>query len=165
MATLIISFILGFIAGAYFFSQVKKYLESQDIPARTQSKHEIFKVETFDNKICYTKAYGKDDMLRCKITVKNIEGNSLFVKDEIYRILLVDEEGIHLNHKLYSNEYTSFPVEFVNEHFILFNYEDIKHVNDEVLEYKDLTGNWYICENCWLKLKEFKPMGLRIRKK
>lgn len=59
--------------------------------------------------------------LKCKEDINNVLGIPLFKKDEIYEVLYVDHEStevlVCLNHVLYTNEYNSFPLEWVNKKF------------------------------------------------
>ena len=64
----------------------------------------------------------KGEKLKCLYTIDNLFGEPLFKKDHIYDILYVDHESrevlVCLNHILYSNEYNSFKLEWVNKNFI-----------------------------------------------
>lgn len=57
------------------------------------------------------------DKLKCIKDSYNVFGDPLFVKDNTYEVLFVDDE-VTLNHILYANEFASFPMTFVKKHFI-----------------------------------------------
>lgn len=63
----------------------------------------------------------KGTKLRCKEDVNNLLGMPLFKKGEVYEVLYVDNEKdevlVCLNHILYANEYTSWPLEWVTKKF------------------------------------------------
>jgi hypothetical protein len=63
----------------------------------------------------------KDDKLICKKTINNIIGWPLFEKGKEYKVLYVDNEQtevmVVLNHRLYSNEYNEYPLEWVEKNF------------------------------------------------
>jgi hypothetical protein len=62
------------------------------------------------------------DKLRCTNTRTNIYGQSLFIKDEVYNILSIDEDPngtyLTLDHILIANEYGEFSLNFVNTNFV-----------------------------------------------
>ena len=61
------------------------------------------------------------DKLRCLKTLNNVFGQPLFLKNEIYEVLYVDQEDVKiyvtLNHILYANEYQPYDLEWINKHF------------------------------------------------
>ena len=63
----------------------------------------------------------KGDKLKCKENINNLFGKPLFKKDEIYEVLYVDHEHttiqVCLNHNLYTSDYESFDISWVNEKF------------------------------------------------
>lgn len=63
----------------------------------------------------------KGKKLRCKENIDNMLGMPLFKKGEVYEVLYVDNESdevlVCLNHILYTNEYNSWPLEWVNKKF------------------------------------------------
>lgn len=63
----------------------------------------------------------KGDKLICKETVNNIFGMPLFEKDKEYEVLYIDNEQteimVVLNHNLYANEYSEYPLEWINKNF------------------------------------------------
>lgn len=64
----------------------------------------------------------KGDKLICTKQVKNFLNLVLFEEGKEYDVLYVDHDEVKvmvcLNHTLYANEYNSFPIEWVREHFI-----------------------------------------------
>jgi hypothetical protein len=64
----------------------------------------------------------KGDKLICTKEVRNYLGWLLFEKGKEYDVLYVDHNDIKvmvcINHTLYGNEYNSFPIEWVREHFV-----------------------------------------------
>jgi len=63
----------------------------------------------------------KGQKLICKKTIDNKLGMPLFKEGQEYEVLYVDHEKPHisvcLNHALYANEYSSFPLEWVRKNF------------------------------------------------
>jgi len=63
----------------------------------------------------------KGQKLVCKNTVNNLLGMPLFEEGVEYEVLYVDHEKtdvrICLNHSLYTNEYNTFPLEWVRKNF------------------------------------------------
>ena len=63
----------------------------------------------------------KGDKLICTKEVRNYLGWLLFEKGKEYEVLYVDHNNIKvmvcLNHTLYGNEYSPFPIEWVRERF------------------------------------------------
>lgn len=63
----------------------------------------------------------KGDRLKCLNEILNPLGQPLFIKDEVYEVLYIDNEKflvmICLNHILYANEYNLFPIDWVLENF------------------------------------------------
>jgi hypothetical protein len=59
--------------------------------------------------------------LKCNEDIKNLFGDPLFKKDEVYEVLYVNNESteilVCLNHILYANEYNLWPLEWVNKKF------------------------------------------------
>lgn len=57
-----------------------------------------------------------------KEDIKNVFGDLIFEKDKAYIVLYVDNDTrpvqmASLNHRLYSNEYSEFPVDWILKHF------------------------------------------------
>ena len=63
----------------------------------------------------------KGDKIICTEDVKNVMGQPLFVKGEVYDVLYVNNEDvvttICLNHILYANEYSEFDLDWVSKKF------------------------------------------------
>lgn len=63
----------------------------------------------------------KGQKLVCKKAVNNMLGAPLFEKGKEYEVLYIDNESakimVCLNHTLYANEYTPFPMEWVRKNF------------------------------------------------
>jgi hypothetical protein len=63
----------------------------------------------------------RGDKLKCLNEILNPLGQPLFIKDEVYDVLYVDNEKFYvmvcLNHILYANEYNSFPIDWILENF------------------------------------------------
>jgi len=63
----------------------------------------------------------KGQKMVCKKTVNNLLGMPLFKEGQEYEVLYVDHEKpqikVCLNHVLYANEYSSFPLEWVRKNF------------------------------------------------
>jgi len=59
------------------------------------------------------------DKLKCKNDINNLYGDPLFIKDNIYEILYIDEQNevIVLNHVLYANEYAEQTMMYVRDNF------------------------------------------------
>ena len=61
------------------------------------------------------------DRLICIEDIKNILGQPLFVKGEVYDVIYVNNENVVttvcLNHILYANEYSEFDLEWVLKRF------------------------------------------------
>jgi hypothetical protein len=60
------------------------------------------------------------DKFKCLKTINNIFRHPLFIKDNVYDVLSIDDEYITLNHVLYANEYSPFKLDF-----ILINFEKL----------------------------------------
>jgi hypothetical protein len=64
----------------------------------------------------------KGDKLICTKEVRNFLGNILFEKDKEYKVLYVNNEDVKvmvcLDHTFYGNEYNSFSIDWVNDHFV-----------------------------------------------
>lgn len=63
----------------------------------------------------------KGDKLICIESVFNFLGQPLFIKDEVYLILGIDNDELFLNHTLYGNEYMSYPKEWINKKFKIYD--------------------------------------------
>ena len=61
--------------------------------------------------------FKKGDKLKCLRTIMNVIDKPLFVKDETYDVLDVDEGIITLNHILYANEYAGYDINFILRNF------------------------------------------------
>ncbi len=70
--------------------------------------------------------YNKTDMkkgskLKCREDIKNMLNMPLFEKGKTYEVLYTNNEStevlVCINHILYTNEYESFPLEWVNKNF------------------------------------------------
>ena len=63
----------------------------------------------------------KGNKLKCLNDISNLLGQPLFIKDEIYEVLFVNNEDVSilfcLNHILYANEYNYFSLEWVKDNF------------------------------------------------
>lgn len=63
----------------------------------------------------------KGDKLICTKSVNNVLGWTLFEKGKEYEVLYIDNEKVKvyvtLNHNLYGNEYNTWELEWVYEHF------------------------------------------------
>jgi hypothetical protein len=57
------------------------------------------------------------DTLICKNTINNFFGQPLFIENETYKILYIDDENVVLNNILYANEYAEFDIEFIKNNF------------------------------------------------
>ena len=66
----------------------------------------------------------KGNKLICLNNIDNLLGQPLFIKDDVYDILYVDNEDVQimicLNHILYANEYNKFSLEFIKSNFSLY---------------------------------------------
>ena len=69
------------------------------------------------NKMTEKQEFEVGNKLKCIKDSYNLFGDPLFLKDNTYEVLFVDDE-ITLNHILYANEFGSFSIDFVKEHFI-----------------------------------------------
>jgi hypothetical protein len=57
------------------------------------------------------------DKLKCLKTIYNIFQMPLFIENDNYEVLGIDEDDITLNHILYGNEYCSYNINFILENF------------------------------------------------
>jgi len=62
----------------------------------------------------------KGDKLKCLKQINNLLEKPLFLKDNIYDVLDVDDRTITLNHILYGNEYGEFDIDFIKENFEIY---------------------------------------------
>lgn len=61
----------------------------------------------------------KGDKLYCIKNQENLFGEILFEKGKIYTVLDFDDPfSVYLDHILYGNEYSYFPVDWVEKNFI-----------------------------------------------
>jgi hypothetical protein len=57
------------------------------------------------------------DKLKCLKTINNLLQMPLFIENNIYEVLDVDEDNIILNHIMYGNEYGHFNIKLISENF------------------------------------------------